>query len=194
MAVTPEDLNQPPNLRTIGVQRVTKDGIDFVMKKGSGTCDSLANGRPMSILHMQGRYMPGETAEQWRGEGVCERMSLENMMNKLPHYTIVAMVSSKRIEKEKGLLAEELHASDSGKRLAMENKSHMTEIMQKTRLELENGEISDQEIDDSIRAFRFHPDRLECMAGGPDAVLWNRWDWLKAEDGTWHEAKPLLPH
>jgi hypothetical protein len=33
----------------------------------------------------------------------------------------------------------------------MENKSHATEIMQKTRIELENGDISGQEIDDSIR-------------------------------------------
>jgi hypothetical protein len=33
----------------------------------------------------------------------------------------------------------------------MENKSHATEIMQKTRLELENGDISDSEIDDAIR-------------------------------------------
>ena len=36
----------------------------------------------------------------------------------------------------------------------MENKSHATEIMQKTRLELENGDISDQEIDDAIRVSR----------------------------------------
>ena len=87
-------------MRTVGVQRVSPDGIDFVMKKGSGTCDSLAAGRPIAILHLQGRYMPGETAEQWRGEGSCERLPLDDFMNLLPHYTIAAMVSSKRIEKE----------------------------------------------------------------------------------------------
>ena len=36
-------------------------------------------------------------------------------------------------------------------RLAMENKSHATEIMQKTRIALENGEVSKAEQDDSIR-------------------------------------------
>lgn len=36
----------------------------------------------------------------------------------------------------------------------MENKSHMTEIMQKTRIELENGDISDDEIDAAIRVRR----------------------------------------
>lgn len=45
-------------------------------------------------------------------------------------------------------------------RLAMESKSHTTEIMQKTRIELENGDISTEEIDESIRVrslldFRF---------------------------------------
>jgi hypothetical protein len=33
----------------------------------------------------------------------------------------------------------------------MESKSHTTEVMQKTRIELENGDISTEEIDDSIR-------------------------------------------
>jgi len=188
VAVTPDDLSQPPNLRTVGVQRVSEEGIDFVMKKGSGTCDSLASGRPLAILHLQGRYLPGETAEQWRGEGHCERLPLNDLMDLLPHYTVASMVSSKRIEKEKdGIL--------SGDRPMMENKSHATEIMQKTRLELENGDISDQEIDDAIRAFRFHPSRLECTIGGPDSILWDRWEWLKDESsGQWKDGTPLLSH
>ena len=70
------------------------------MKKGSGTCDSLAAGRPVAILHLQGRYMPGEIAEQWRGEGHCERLPLDDFMDFMPNYTIASMVSSKRIEKE----------------------------------------------------------------------------------------------
>ena len=169
-------------MRTVGVQRVSPDGIDFVMKKGSGTCDSLAAGRPIAILHLQGRYLPGESAEQWRGEGSCERLPLDDLMHLLPHYTIASMVSSKRIELEK----EELQRSGVGPRrlfafvmnaciekrlshshvlakfffpvniiiqdrLTMENKSHATEIMQKTRLELENGDITNEEIDSAIR-------------------------------------------
>jgi hypothetical protein len=88
---------------------VSSEGIDFVMKKGSGTCDALALGKPVSILHLQGRYLPGETAEQWRGEGVCERMPLEGLLDRLPHYTVTSMVASKRIELEKGSAVHELH-------------------------------------------------------------------------------------
>jgi hypothetical protein len=161
------------------VQRVSPEGIDFVMKKGSGTCDSLADGRPLAILHLQGRYMPGETAEQWRGEGICERLPLDDLMDLLPHYTVASMVSSKRIEKEKGIILsgvrkyffitrgcsiicedyicgslkpnESILLFNVQDRPVMENKSHATEIMQKTRLELENGDIGDAEIDDAIR-------------------------------------------
>jgi hypothetical protein len=95
------------------VQRVSEKGIDFVMKKGSGTCDALANGRPIAILHLQGRYVPGETAEQWRGEGSCKRLPLDDMLDRLPHYTITGMVSSKRIEKEKGALVKDLQVGTS---------------------------------------------------------------------------------
>jgi hypothetical protein len=107
--------NKAPNLRTVGVQRVSPEGIEFVVKKGSGTCDSLAEGRPMSILHLQGRYLPGETAEQWRGEGYCERMVLtKEMLKRLPSYTITSMIASKRLEKEKGNQVHELRDGISG--------------------------------------------------------------------------------
>jgi hypothetical protein len=36
-------------------------------------------------------------------------------------------------------------------RIKVENKSHLTEMMQKTRLEYENGDISMEEIDGAIR-------------------------------------------
>mmetsp|Transcript_18655 Transcript_18655/g.45054 ORF Transcript_18655/g.45054 Transcript_18655/m.45054 type:complete len:271 (+) Transcript_18655:91-903(+) len=168
LAVTPDDTNQPPNLRTVGVQRISDAGIDFVMKKGSGTCDSLAEGRPLSFLHLQGRYMPGETAEQWRGEGVCERMPVleEDILKKLPSYTVVSMVASKRLENEKAGTVEAASDSFDG-RTKVDSKAHLTEVMQKTRIEYENGDISMEEIDGAIRAFRFHPSRMECMAGGP---------------------------
>jgi len=114
IAVAPDDPTQPPNLRTVGVQRVSKDGIDFIMKAGCGTSKLLASGKPLSILHLQGRYMPGETVEQWRGEGVCETRPLGEIVDKLPHYSIVAMLSSKSIEREKGDLVEELRDGVSG--------------------------------------------------------------------------------
>lgn len=74
------------------------------MKKGSLTCDALAVGSPVAILHLQGRYLPGETAEQWRGEGYCERLPLEDMIDMLPRYTVTSMLASKRIEKETDLV------------------------------------------------------------------------------------------
>merc|ERR1712232_207478 len=137
--------------------------------------------------------MPGETVEQWRGEGVCETRPLGEIVDKLPHYSIVAMLSSKSIEREKGDLVEELRDGVSGKRLAMENKSHMTELIQSTRLAYENGQISQETLEESIQYFRFRPQRLECMIGGPDSVLWNRWEWQISQGNEWDPAKALLP-
>jgi hypothetical protein len=87
-----------PNLRTVGVQRVSEAGIDFVVKRGSG--DIFVIGRPVSVLHTQGKYVPGETAEQWRGEGHVEPVPLKDLLQKIPHYTMSGMIASKRIEKE----------------------------------------------------------------------------------------------
>lgn len=52
-----------------------------------------------------------------------------------------------------------------------------------------------------MKAFRFCPDRLERMHGGPDSILWDRWEWLRSTSGDWadgsipwNEPKHLLPH
>ena len=76
----------------------------------------------------------------------------------------------------------------------MENKSQMTSLIQSTRLALENGEISDETMEECITHFRFRPKRLECMIGGPDSVLWNRWEWQMGDANEWDPAKALLPH
>jgi hypothetical protein len=47
----------------------------------------------------------------------------------------------------------------------MENKSHATEIMQKTRIALENGEVSVAEQDESIRV-----SSCNKVVGGPWAI------------------------
>lgn len=89
-----------PNLRTIGVQRVSPAGIEFVMKKGCQTAESLSMEQPLSVLYTQGKYVPGQSAEQWRGEGLCEKIDLDEVLHCLPHYTITGMVVSKQIELE----------------------------------------------------------------------------------------------
>lgn len=91
---------QPPNLRTLGIQRVTKAGIDFCVKQGSASSKNFAAGNAVSILHSYGKYLPGEKAEQWRAEGHCEKIPLLEILDKVPHYTITSMVASKRLAME----------------------------------------------------------------------------------------------
>jgi len=92
--------SQPPNLRTLGIQRVTDAGIDFVVKQGCLSSKDFSAGRPVSILYSQGKYLPGEKAEQWRAEGHAEKIPLSHILEKIPHYTITSMVASKRIAME----------------------------------------------------------------------------------------------
>jgi hypothetical protein len=47
-----------------------------------------------------GKYVSGEIAEQWRSEGHCEALPLTEVIDVIPSYTINAMLSSKRLEKE----------------------------------------------------------------------------------------------
>jgi hypothetical protein len=172
------------------------------LKRGSATAEAIASGgTPLSVLHSQGKYLPGEQSEQWRGEGHCAVLPLSRVLDLVPHFTITSLLGSKRLELEYKDHPEILHDSVSGDRNTMLNKSHSTEVMQKARIELENGDVSTDELEECIRAFRFQPDRLECMIGGPESVMWERWEWLRDESEgaptgaiAWNEPKRLVPH
>jgi hypothetical protein len=188
-------------LRTIGIERISQSGVDFVLKRGSHTAASLATGARVAFMHQQGKFLPGQSAEQWRGEGHCEQLKLGDVLDLIPHFVVTSMVASTRIAAEQGEATPAKHGVSPG-RLAMLSKSHVTEIMQKTRIELENGDIPMEVLEQCIAAYRFQPDRLECMLGGPDTIMWDRWEWLrdtKNGDATpgaiaWAEAKHLIPH
>lgn len=195
LAYGSDDPVKPPNLRTVGFQRVSDLGIDFVVKKGTSTGRAFNTGCPVSILVQTGRYIPGESAEQWRGEGHCEALPLTDIIEVVPDYTVSHMVASRRIELEE--------ESEKKERSVVESTSHLTEVVQQVRTELVDTAIPYEELADSISAYRFHPDRLELMSGSPDRTLWHRWEWLRDDHGDgscpegsidWKDASLILPH
>jgi hypothetical protein len=92
---------QAPNLRTVGIQHISRYGADFVVKKGSANI--ALEGRPSSIVLQAGRYVSGEIAEQWRASGHCETVPLQDILHVIPEYTQAHMVAGKRIEMEQKL-------------------------------------------------------------------------------------------
>jgi hypothetical protein len=195
---------KPPNLRTVGIERISAMGIDFVLKRGSYTASAIAAGQPVSMLSQQGRFLHGEHSEQWRGEGSCQTLPLGEILDLIPNFVVTSMVASTRIAREDGSASTD-HVSDG--RLAMVSRSHVTEVFQKTRIALENGDIPMDELENCMAAFRFRPDRMECMIGGPDSIMWDRWEWNRISTGVhgggedsvhekieWDEAKHLVPH
>jgi hypothetical protein len=128
-------------------------------------------------------------------------LPLSQVIDLIPHFTVTSMVGSNRLELEQTDNSQVLKTA-SEERNFMLNKSHSVEVMQKSAKELENGDVSLPELDACIRAFRFQPDRIECMVGGPETVMWERWEWLRnieAKDTptggiAWNDPKQLVPH
>jgi len=201
-AMNADQGTQPPNLRTISVYRVSGEGIDFCVKKGSVLSNQLVDpkneaGLPVSMLHLQGRYVEGEMTQQWRGDGMCYPMPLDTVLPLLPSWSVSAMVGSTRLEAEDG-------GGDEAERSLVKNKAHTTEVMQRARVEAESGKLSFEEQDASMQALRFVPYRLECMSGGPETIMWERLQWKRAEPNSensedwknaeWNTPDGLLPH
>lgn len=182
------DDGMAPDLRTVGLQQVTKHGIDYVTRKHDSPSSSPPP--PQSILYTMGKYKPGETMEQWRSEGFSQEIKLDEILDCLPHYTIVEMLASQRGRLE---LQDEMKDKPVNDRTAIHRRTHFMELVQKTRVEFENGGIDMEELEQSISAYRYIPNRMERMVGGPDHIMWDRWEW-KRDGDDWLEPRHLLPY
>eukprot|EP00565_Helicotheca_tamesis_P000567 CAMPEP_0185729602 /NCGR_PEP_ID=MMETSP1171-20130828/6524_1 /TAXON_ID=374046 /ORGANISM="Helicotheca tamensis, Strain CCMP826" /LENGTH=225 /DNA_ID=CAMNT_0028398481 /DNA_START=233 /DNA_END=910 /DNA_ORIENTATION=- len=178
-----------PNLRTVGLQRITEHGIDYVTRTHSSSTSSISE-LPSSILYTVGKYSPGESIEQWRGEGYSEPLDLGELLDCIPHYTIVEMIASRRGRLE----LKEKDQEEHDERTIIDRRTHFMELVQKTRIELENGDITHDEMSQSIAAYRYIPNRMERMIGGPDHIMWDRWEWNRENGGEWLEPRHLLPY
>lgn len=83
LAETNQNQSLPPIIRTIGFQRVSEKGIDFLMMRGKEEIISNGNAtkrgdskkKPMSLSYTEGVYPPlaegglKQNCEQWRAEG-----------------------------------------------------------------------------------------------------------------------------
>jgi len=179
---TEDEKRKAPILRTVNFQRVSSNGVDFIMKNRGHDLLFVKDHQYVSFLYTEGKYLPGQTVQQWRAQGVCHPIRLEEVLQCAPASTICEMVASVRASKE-GDAREDI------------DTSHILDLVQEARNELEEGDISKLELDEAIRAWRFVPHRVERMVGGPASPMWHRTEWLReeAEGSEWMEPKRLMP-
>mmetsp|Transcript_20074 Transcript_20074/g.25356 ORF Transcript_20074/g.25356 Transcript_20074/m.25356 type:complete len:155 (-) Transcript_20074:103-567(-) len=153
------------------------------MKNRGHSSDLLfAEDQYVSFLYTEGKYLPGQTVQQWRAQGICSPIRLKEVLQCAPTFTIVEMVASVRANKE-GDAREDMDVS------------HILELVQEARAELDKGDISKLELDEAIRAWRFMPHKVERMVGGPNQPMWDRKEWVReeVEGSEWIEPKRLMP-
>lgn len=182
------DEGLPPSVRTVNFLRVSKEGIDFVTKRRSNTAKCiLSEEKPVSFLYTLGKYQPGEHVVQYRASGICEQLPIEEILDKIPEYTLTEIVASKRARLEA--------ATSSETKLSIEGKqARFTEIVQQTRSDFASGSLSLAELSHCIQHWRFLPEMVERMEGGPDEIMWSRFQYVRDEKTTkWKEPIQMMP-
>jgi len=150
----------------------------------------FSNHRPVSFLYTVGKYASGETVTQWRADGACEEIPLEEVLDYVPENTVIEIVASARVRSEtcNSCISEHQYQSIQGK------ESHITEIVQQTRRDFQNKEIPKRELNHCMKAWNFVPTRMEKMIGGPDEIMWDRWEYVKEEgSSTWCKPRHIMP-
>uniref|UniRef100_A0A7S1FZH3 Uncharacterized protein n=1 Tax=Corethron hystrix TaxID=216773 RepID=A0A7S1FZH3_9STRA len=160
---------KPPILRTVNIQRISPLGIDFIMKQG--TRAAHISTLPIAVCVTSGSYSPGEQVEQWRAEGRCSAIPLQEIIDVSPSSTIAQMIASTRAANEAA--ADEAQVGwrkiCSKDRLVIQRKSRFVEMVQEARLELANGEISMDEIKEAVQVRLM---RNVCVCGAREVDFW----------------------
>ena len=147
--------------------------------RGHGSDLLFVDDQYMSFLYTFGKYLPGQKVEQWRAQGLCQPIRLQEIISYVQPHSIVEMVASVRANKE----------GDSRSDM---DYSHFVELVQQTRLDLDNDEVSMMELEEAVRGWRFVPIQVERMVGGPDQMMWDRSEWVREGD-HWVKPHRLMP-
>jgi hypothetical protein len=150
--------DEAPVLKTVNFQRVSSEGIDFVVRNSPG---SPLFSEKVAFLYLQGKYKAGETVTQWRADGTVQSIPLEWVLSHIPDYSITEIVATMRAMEELNEPAKLTKLSIGGQ------QSHFIEIIQQVRADLAEGKIPIEELRNSIKAGRFIPESIERMRVDP---------------------------
>lgn len=164
-----------PFVRTIGFQRISELGLDWL------TLRPKQDFNPVAICYTEGIYPPptGETCEQWRAEGQLTEIPISNVLETVPIGSFAQILAV-------GRLKQTTHEH----RVAMENKSGFLEEVSKIKKDLESGTADMVELESSVRVARLMPDRMELLVSGP---IWERFEWKRTEK-EWSNMTRLMPY
>jgi len=171
-----DDKRSFPVVRTIGFQRISEAGLDWLTRRKSQAV------KPVALCYTAGVYPPppGESCEQWRAEGSLVELPVAEALKTAPMGSFAQILAVGRI------------SANSIDRLEMNDRERFLEEVAKVKVELESGKVDTNELESSVRFVRLVPDRIELLVSGN---IWERFEWTRDHtEGKWSTGVQLLPY
>ena len=127
-----------PALKTVGFQRVSEEGIDFMTAKHAQNLDGLA----VSICYTAGAYPPeeGSKCSQWRIEGTCKAIDADQLCAKPGSLAQVLSSAAWRQDKE----------ADEAGRVVLDDAEGLAQQTEAIKERLANEEVTEEELAGAI--------------------------------------------
>lgn len=206
-----------PSVRTIGFQRISEHGLDWLTARRKDETTSPAgnnqnnnnNNSPdtftsattttsqvVAISYTHGIYppSPGESCEQWRAEGVPFELPVAQALATAPRASLAQILAVHQCRK----LVRDEHAAISNdstafsKRTKLDDRPFFLAQVQRAREQLDKDQVDIEELQSAIQFVRLVPNRMELLANGE---IWERFEWKRnLENGEWSERVQLMPY
>mmetsp|Transcript_25596 Transcript_25596/g.70656 ORF Transcript_25596/g.70656 Transcript_25596/m.70656 type:complete len:241 (+) Transcript_25596:84-806(+) len=166
-----------PSVRTIGFQRVSEAGLDWLTRRKSSLVDEA-----VAICYTAGVYPPpaGESCEQWRAEGQLAEIPIVEALKTAPRGSLAQILAVGRISEGRD------------ERLAMYDRERFLMESAKAKEQLQSADVEIRELEASVRFVRLMPDRMELLVSGN---IWERFEWTRNHDNaSWSAKQQLLPY
>ena len=159
--------------KTVGFQRVSEDGIDYLVMDRTSHKSNSQNKLPLfqktvALCYVEGVYPPptGTLCEQWRVEGAVQRISVDRILNTAPLSSFAQILACYEVR---------LQACDPGSRIDLRESESTNKGCSSVSLEmflekvkeikgkLERKEICIEDIDKAMAVYRVLPKRMELL-------------------------------
>ena len=168
-----------PMLKTVGFQRVSELGVDFLVRRSpdSGGGNATVTTFVGAFCYVEGAYPPveGAVCEQWRGEGVAEEIPVSAIRATAPLPSFAQILACSARGDEGG------GEGGGGQRPTLGDRTAFVDEVRALKAQLAAGGVPDNEIEGAVQAFRLRPSRMELLRSGPD--IWERFEWQSQASG-----------
>ena len=164
-----------PRVRTVGFQRVSECGLDYLMKRPDPAISRYSD--EVAINYTYGGYPPpeGDVCEQWRAEGVAVEIAVENILGTAPLGSFAQIVVCAHAAPDAAWADAD---GGGGARAMLADAAACADEVDAMKDAIAGDRVPMGDLAAALLVQRLIPRRVEVLRNVAGGRIWDRFEWV----------------